>query len=94
MIKLRVKECCRAHGITQKELATRLGIKPISLSQMIARKGFSVERLGEMADAIGCSVAELIAESKEEEQTAKAMTCPRCGAALSVEVSIHAAEEK
>ena len=65
MIELRIKECCKAHGITQKELANRLGIKPISLSQMIARKGFSVERLGEMADAIGCKVSELFEEEEK-----------------------------
>lgn len=84
MIKLRVKECCRAHGITQKELAARLGIKPISLSQMIARRGFSVERLAEMAAVIGCSVAELVAEP--EEQTANTTTCPYCGKPLHLEV--------
>lgn len=67
MIELRIKECCKAHGITQKELASRLGIKPISLSQMIARKGFSIERLGEMADAIGCKVSELFEEEEKSD---------------------------
>lgn len=64
MIELRIKECCKEHGITQKELAGRLGVKEVSFSQMVARKGFSVTRLGEIADAIGCNVSELFAEPK------------------------------
>lgn len=34
---------------------------------MIARKGFSVERLGEMADAIGCKVSELFEEEEKSD---------------------------
>lgn len=47
----------------QKELAEKMGIKPISLNQMIARKKFGIDRLEEMANIIGCSVTELFDET-------------------------------
>lgn len=45
----------------QIELADKMGIKPISLSQMLARKKFGIDRLEEMANIIGCEVSELFA---------------------------------
>lgn len=63
MVQLRIKECLKAHGMQQKDLAKRMGIEPISLSQMLARKKFGVDRLEQMADIIGCKASELFEES-------------------------------
>lgn len=63
MIKLRIKECCKEHGITLKELAERLGMAQAStLTQAIARNKFGIDRLAEMAKIIGCEEVELFAD--------------------------------
>ena len=62
MVKLRINEVLKAHGMKQKDLADKMGIKPISLNQMLGRGTFGVDRLGEMAEIIGCKVSELFEE--------------------------------
>lgn len=62
MVKLRINEVLKAHGMKQKDLAEKMGIKPISLNQMLGRGTFGVDRLGEMAEIIGCKVSELFEE--------------------------------
>lgn len=64
-MELRIKECLKEHNMKQIELADKMGIKPISLSQMLARKKFGIDRLEQMADIIGCSVTDLFAEEKQ-----------------------------
>lgn len=64
-MKIRIKECLKKYGMQQQDLAKKMGIKPISLSQMLARNKFSVEKLEQIANLIGCSVVELIAEQQD-----------------------------
>ena len=65
-MKLRIKECLKEHNMKQTELADEMGIKPISLSQMLARKKFGIDRLEEMANIIGCEVYELFVEKQDK----------------------------
>lgn len=67
MVQLRIKECLKAHGMQQKELAKGMGIEAISLSQMLARKKFGIDRLEQMAEIIGCKVTELFEEDKKSD---------------------------
>ena len=67
MVQLRIKECLKAHGMQQKDLAKCMGIEPISLSQMLARKKFGIDRLEQMAEIIGCKVSELFEEDSNED---------------------------
>ena len=67
MVQLRIKECLKAHGMQQKDLAKCMGIEPISLSQMLARKKFGIDRLEQMAEIIGCKVSELFEESDKSD---------------------------
>ena len=64
-MELRIKECLKEHNMKQIELADKMGIKPISLSQMLARKKFGIDRLEEMANIIGCEVSELFAKRQD-----------------------------
>ena len=64
MIELRINEVLKAHGMRQKDLADKMGIKPISLNQMLGRGTFGINRLAEMADIIGCNVTELFEDTK------------------------------
>ena len=57
MIKLRIKECCKEHGVKLADLATALGIRQATtLSQQIKRNKFGIDRLEEIAKIIGCGL--------------------------------------
>lgn len=70
MIKLRINEVLKEHGMKQKELAEKMGIKAISLSQMLGRGTFAVSRLEEMANIIGCNVVDLFAAKENKDDFA------------------------
>lgn len=67
MIKLRIKECCKEHGVKLVDLATALGIRQATtLSQQIKRNKFGIDRLEEIAKIIGCDEVELFADYQKE----------------------------
>ena len=55
---LRIKEICKEKQITMKEIAVKLGINPITLSQSLNGNP-TLSRLQEVADILGVSVPEL-----------------------------------
>ena len=67
MARLRINEVLKEHGLKQKDLAEKMGIKPISLNQMLGRGTFGVDRLCEMAEIIGCKVTVLFEEDKKSD---------------------------
>ena len=77
--RMRIKELCKERGITQEDLARRLGIRPSSLSQAIGRNRLSAEYLERIADALKVSVGELF----EHETT---LICPHCGRLIRLKV--------
>lgn len=68
MTRLRINEVLKEHGLKQKDLAEKMGIKPISLNQMLGRGTFGVDRLCEMAEIIGCKVTELFDGYQKEDR--------------------------
>lgn len=69
--RLRIKELCKERGITQAQLAERLGIKPTSFSQAITRNKFDLDYLERIAKALNVEVVELFDTSH--------IRCPKCG---------------
>ena len=65
---LRIKELCKEKGITLECLANKLNIRRTSLAQAMSRNNFSIDKLGDIADAIGCEIAELFMAKKENER--------------------------
>lgn len=56
-IKLRVRELREQHGITQEELAQRLGVEPPAVSKWDRNLAFPrMDKLVAMADIFGCTV--------------------------------------
>lgn len=74
---LRVKDICREKGISQKDLADKLGITASALNQSITGNP-SLDKLLGIANALGVTVSELIGENTVEEPD-NSITCPNCG---------------
>lgn len=63
---MRIKEVMKRYGITQDEIATRLGINRVSVSRLLSDKNdMRVSTAQKFADAIGCKVAELFEEQTD-----------------------------
>ena len=76
---MRIKELCKERGITQADLARRLGVRPSSLSQSISRNRLSADSLQRIADALNVDVGELF----EHDTT---LICPHCGHLIRLKV--------
>lgn len=63
-------------GMTQKELAEKLGINPVSLSAMFRGGNLKLETLEKFATAIGCEVADFFGQPVHR--------CPHCGKEIKI----------
>ena len=73
-----IKRILDEKGITQRELAERLGIHHVSLGTMLRKGNFRIETLEKFASAIGCDVADFFSRPK--------FICPHCGKELQVTI--------
>lgn len=94
MEKIDILRTIRAHGFMAKDIAEKLGITTVAMSQQITGNP-RLETLRKTADAIGCNVRDffyLVDENGndiettegqetegETEQENEVMFCPRCG---------------
>lgn len=62
---LRIKEICKEKSITMKEIAERIGINPITLTQSLNGNP-TLSRLQEVADILGVDVSELFEQPIKE----------------------------
>lgn len=76
---LNIKKAIKSHGFEVKEIAQRMGITAVGLSQHINGNP-SVEVLNRIALAIGCDVSELF-ESPTNKNT---LLCPYCGNSIAL----------
>lgn len=81
---MRYKEVLKKYGITQIELAEKLGINRVSVSRLLSdNNDMRVSTIMKIANAIGCSAAELFDDvpQQEAEETAQRLSfvCPHCG---------------
>lgn len=80
MAELRIKEICKQKGVTQQELAEKIGIAQSSLSNRLNNPTF--QSMEEIAKALGVPVTDLIID---EDATAK-LTCPHCGQPIEIHI--------
>ena len=80
----RIKELIKEKGYTQQELADKLGISRVGLTQLVNGKP-SYPTLEKIAEALDVEMWELF-KSKSEiveeitEETKNTIRCPKCGA--------------
>ncbi len=86
---MRIKEVIKEKGLTQKELADKLGMTTVGLSQILSGKP-SYTTLEKIASALGVEVwellvsrAEIIGQQKAESPT---ITCPNCGKEITLKI--------
>ena len=82
-----IKKALKKYGLTQQDLAQRLNINRVSVSRLLSdNNDMRISTLKKIADAIGCSAAELIADEAAAHKPADGFTCPECGCSLHIEV--------
>ncbi|MDE7465296.1 MAG: helix-turn-helix domain-containing protein [Muribaculaceae bacterium] len=79
---MRIKELLKQKGITAKELAAKLNLSEGALSQSLNGNP-TVERLTQIASALGVSVAELFEAPAADTAV---ITCPHCGKSITLQV--------
>lgn len=75
MATLRIKEICKEKEIAINELADKVGMSRVSISNMIAgRQSPPLSTLEKIADVLNVELIELFAPKETD-----AITCPICG---------------
>ena len=84
---LHIKETLKQRGLTQNELADRLGINRVSLSRLLSDKNdMRLSTIKKIADAIGCDVSEFFSPAEKENNCT--ITCPHCGEKIVINLSV------
>ena len=83
-MKLRVKEICKAKGITQKHLAALVGITPVGLAKSLSGNT-TLATLEKIATALNVPITELFTAPMVG---AASISCPHCGKSFAVSVSV------
>lgn len=76
--EFRIAEILKSKGITQKDLAEKIGISRVGLSKAI-NGNTTITTLRRIAAALEVSVPELFTP-----QPSNTITCPKCGTVLEV----------
>lgn len=85
---MHIKDTLKKFGLTQNELADRLGINRVSLSRLLSDKNdMRISTIKKIADAIGCDVTEFFTPAETADHTT--ITCPHCGTKLVINLSIY-----
>lgn len=87
---LRIKEVIKKQGTTVQELAEKMGISRVGLSQHINGNP-SVEVLERIAAALDVPMWQLFASPEEIAKEAKGETCPYCGQPITIKTTIEKA---
>ena len=65
---MRFKDVLNKYGVTQQDLADRMGMNRVSVSRLLSEKNdLRISTIEKIANAIGCPVAELFGEQNKED---------------------------
>ena len=79
--RIKIKELCKEKGITQKDLATKIGVSDISLNKTLRGEYPQLQTLEKIASALGVEIVELF-----EQKQQSTLKCPNCGVDLNVKI--------
>lgn len=78
----RIKEILKERNMTMVELADKLGIHRVTLSQTISGNP-KIDTLKRIADALDVNVLDLFEDNRPKKTT---LICPGCGKELNIEI--------
>ena len=79
-----IKKAIKESGFTISKVAERLGIAQPSLTAQLINGTMSLSRAKEIADIIGVSLSELVADENDQQGTS--LICPHCGKPIALHV--------
>ena len=79
-----IKKAIKESGFTISKVAERLGIAQPSLTTQLINGTMSISRAKEIADIIGVSLSELVAD--ENDQQGISFVCPHCGKPITLHI--------
>lgn len=79
-----IKKAIKESGFTISKVAERLGIAQPSLTAQLINGTMSLSRAKEIADIIGVSLSELVAD--ENDQQGISFVCPHCGKPITLHI--------
>lgn len=74
-----VKSVIKKKGYTFEQVAEKMGITRITLTQNLGRNP-TINTLQRVADAIGCKVGDFFVDDVSEDEGTNTIVCPKCGA--------------
>lgn len=80
MSRFRISELARERGLTQKDLAAKIGMTPVGLAKAAAGNP-TVDTLEKIAVALEVQITELFAPPKQG-----SITCPHCGKQIKIKI--------
>lgn len=83
MANFRIKEICAQKGMTQKDLAEKVGITPVGLAKSL-KGNTTIATLEKIALALGVPLSALFEAPREG-----VVCCPKCGAELRLSAAIE-----
>lgn len=81
---MNIKKAIKESGFTISKVAEKLGIAQPSLTAQLINGTMSLSRAKEIADIIGVSLSELVAD--ENEQQGASLICPHCGKPITLHI--------
>ena len=83
MANFRIKELCKEKGITQKELAEKIGLTAIGLAKASSGNP-TIETLERISQGLGVPVTDLF----EKDSQIRTIICPDCKQEIPIEAEI------
>ena len=88
---MRIKELLKEKGLTQQELADKVGVSYQSMKQTLNAPSVTTSTLEKIATALDVPMWQLFASPEEVAKEAKGVTCPYCGQPITIKTTIEKA---
>ncbi|GAB6868775.1 helix-turn-helix domain-containing protein [Bacteroides rodentium] len=88
---MRIKELLKEKGLTQQELADKVGVSYQSMKQTLNAPSVTTSTLEKIATALDVPMWQLFASPEEVAKEAKGETCPYCGQPITIKTTIEKA---
>lgn len=86
---MRIKELLKEKGLTQQELADKVGVSYQSMKQTLNAPSVTTSTLEKIATALNVPMWQLFASPEEIARQAKNDLCPHCGMPISIKTTIE-----